>query len=114
VAAGPIEIRVASPALLFHTLDPTPFREGDLAAEAEDYILAWAHELPAEAQIRIVVHLPPGPAPDLQAAIRGFFADRAEAETRAARTVPRRVARAADRAGRGVGVPGARLAHRAG
>jgi hypothetical protein len=82
-ATGPIEIRLSSAAQLFHTLDPTPFREGDLDAEAEDYILAWARELPADAPIRIVVHLPEDPAPDLQAAIRGFFANRADAETRA-------------------------------
>lgn len=82
--AGPIEIRLASVRQLFHTLDPTPFREGDLAAEAEDYILAWARDLPREAPIRIVVHLPAeAEAPDLQAAIRSFFAARAEGETRA-------------------------------
>lgn len=82
--AGPIELRLASAAQLFHTLDPTPFREGDLDAEAEEYILAWARELPADAPIRILIHLPAGAqAPDFQAAIRGFFAGRAEAETRA-------------------------------
>jgi hypothetical protein len=85
MASGPIEIRLSSVAQLFHTLDPTPFREGDLDALAEDYILAWARELPPDAPIGIVVHLPPGPAPDLEAAIRGFFAGRAEAETRALR-----------------------------
>lgn len=83
-ARGPIEIRLSRAAQLFHTLDPTPFREGDLDAEAEDYILAWARELPGDSPIRIVVHLPAGAeAPDFQAAIRGFFAGRAEAETRA-------------------------------
>lgn len=94
MAAGPIEIRLATPAQLFHTLDPTPFREGDLAAEAEDYILAWARDLPAEAPIRIVVHLPAGAVPDLQAAIRGFFAGRAEAEARALRELFRDGSRA--------------------
>ena len=82
--AGPIEIRLGCVAQLFHTLDPTPFREGDLAAEAEDHILAWARDLPADAPIRIVLHLPGGAGgADLGAAIRGFFAARAEAETRA-------------------------------
>lgn len=93
--AGPIEIRLSSAAQLFHTLDPTPFREGDLDAEAEDYILAWARDLPADAPIRIVVHLPAGAAaPDFQAAIRGFFAGRAESETRALRDLFRDGSRA--------------------
>lgn len=93
--AGPIEIRLASVRQLFHTLDPTPFREGDLAAEAEDYILAWARDLPREAPIRIVVHLPAeAEAPDLQAAIRSFFAARAEGETRALRDLFRDGSRA--------------------
>jgi hypothetical protein len=94
VAAGPIEIRLSNPAQLFHTLDPTPFREGDLAKEAEDYIVAWARELPPEAPIRIVIHLPPGPAPNPQATIRGFFADRADAKTRALRELFRDGSRA--------------------
>ena len=38
VAENLIEIRVNDIAQLFHTLDPFPFREKDLAAEAEDYI----------------------------------------------------------------------------
>jgi hypothetical protein len=89
-AKGPIEIRLASVSQLFHTLDPTPFREGDLAAEAEDYILGWARDLPAEMPIRIVVHLPAAVGSvDLQAAIRGFFAMRAEDETRALRDLVR-------------------------
>lgn len=93
--SGPIEIRLSSAAQLFHTLDPTPFREGDLDAEAEEYILAWARELPADAPIRIVVHLPPGgAAPDFGAAIRGFFTGRAEAETRALRELFRDGSRA--------------------
>jgi hypothetical protein len=94
VAAGPIEIRLSNPAQLFHTLDPTPFREGDLAKEAEDYVVVWARELPPEAPIRIVIHLPPGPAPNPQATIRGFFADRADAETRALRELFRDGSRA--------------------
>jgi hypothetical protein len=39
VAENLIEIRVNDIAQLFHTLDPFPFRERDLADEAEDYIV---------------------------------------------------------------------------
>ncbi|QHO75743.1 hypothetical protein ACH79_27115 [Bradyrhizobium sp. CCBAU 051011] len=53
-----IEIRVNDIAQLFHTLDPFPFREKDLADEAEDYIVGWAQEMLANRPIRIVVHSP--------------------------------------------------------
>ena len=53
-----IELRVEKIAQLFHTLDPFPFRERDLDREAEDYIVGWARELPADQKIRIVVHFP--------------------------------------------------------
>jgi hypothetical protein len=53
-----IELRVDEIAQLFHTLDPFPFRERDLDSEAEDFIVSWARELPADQSIRIVVHFP--------------------------------------------------------
>ncbi|XSC45349.1 hypothetical protein ACF1BQ_004165 [Bradyrhizobium sp. RDT10] len=53
-----IEIRVNDIAQLLHTLDPFPFREKDLADEAEDYIVGWAQEMPVNRPIRIGVHIP--------------------------------------------------------
>jgi hypothetical protein len=53
-----IEIRVNDIAQLFHTLDPFPFRERDLAEEAEDYIVSWAREMPRNRPFNIVVHIP--------------------------------------------------------
>jgi hypothetical protein len=53
-----IELRVDEIAQLFHTLDPFPFRERDLDREAEDFIVGWARELPADQTIRIIVHFP--------------------------------------------------------
>ena len=47
-AENVIEIRVDEIAQLFHTLDPFPFREKDLDQEAEEYIVGWARELPAD------------------------------------------------------------------
>ena len=58
VAENLIEIRVNDIAQLFHTLDPFPFREKDLADEAEDYIVGWAREMPGNRPIKIVVHIP--------------------------------------------------------
>ena len=85
-----IELRLRDSAQLFNTLDPFPFREGDLSADAEEYILEWARELPKDAPIEIVIHLQaPGPADkpahDLATAITGWFAGRARAEAHALR-----------------------------
>jgi hypothetical protein len=39
IAANAIEIRIEEIAQLFHSLDPFPFRERDLAKEAEEFIV---------------------------------------------------------------------------
>ena len=48
IAAEAIELRVDKIAQPFHSLDPFPFRERDLDREAEEYIVSWARELPAD------------------------------------------------------------------
>lgn len=53
-----IELRVDRISQLFNMLDPFPFRERDIDAEAEAFIVGWARELPRDARIGIVVHLP--------------------------------------------------------
>jgi hypothetical protein len=53
-----ILIRVTQLAQLFHSLDPSPFRERDLDAEALRYIVEWAQEAPRSAPIAIVVQVP--------------------------------------------------------
>jgi hypothetical protein len=77
-----IEIRVDGIEQLFHTLDPFPFREKDLDREAEEYIVGWARELPADRPFRIVVHFPDDEAQtnlarDLPEALGKYFAGRA-------------------------------------
>ncbi len=79
-----IELRVDEIAQLFHTLDPSPFRERDLDREAEEFIVGWARELRADQPIRIIVHFPESElqnkaAKDLAEAIRGYFSHRATA-----------------------------------
>jgi hypothetical protein len=79
-----IEVRVEEIAQLFHTLDPFPFRERDLDKEAEDFIVGWARELPANEPITIVVHLPRAEAEtqsatELNAAFNRYFNYRAGA-----------------------------------
>lgn len=53
-----IELKVDEARQLFESFDPYPFRERDLDKDAEEYIVAWARELPRDAPIKIVVHLP--------------------------------------------------------
>src|SRR5262249_50201204 len=58
VSPTPIEVRVENVSQLFDTLDPFPFPERDLDKDAEEYIVGWARELPRDAPITIVIHLP--------------------------------------------------------
>ncbi len=82
VAENLIEIRVNDIAQLFHTLDPFPFRERDLADEAEDYIVSWAREMPSNRPFKLVVHIPDSESQkrasrDLVEAFNSYFAGRA-------------------------------------
>src|SRR5512135_1624015 len=82
-----IELRVSDIAQLFHTLDPFPFRERDLDREAEEYIVAWARELPRPQPITIRVHYPntsvqAKTALDLKEAFSRYFSGRAESVQR--------------------------------
>jgi hypothetical protein len=81
-AENVVEIRVDDIAQLFHTLDPFPFREKDLDREAEEYIVGWARELPADRPFRMVVHFPDDQtqtdlARDLPEALCKYFGGRA-------------------------------------
>lgn len=88
-ASGAIELRLRDGAQLFNTLDPFPFRERDLSAEAERFIVEWAQELPKDRPIEILIHLQSlggeGHASELSEAITAWFAARARAETYALR-----------------------------
>jgi hypothetical protein len=80
----PIQLRIQDLAQLFHTLDPFPFRERDLDATVEEYVVGWAGELPTSQPIAIMVHLPKAQADREEAqhigdAIRRYFAYRADA-----------------------------------
>ena len=80
--AEAIELRVNEIAQLFHSLDPFPFRERDLAKEAEEYIVSWARELSVDEPIKIVIHLPGKEAQtkaagELGEALARYFAYRA-------------------------------------
>ena len=78
-----IELKIREVGQLFQSLDPLPFRERDLDAAVEEYVVAWAREQGGAAPIHILVHLPPKEARREEAghiadAIRNYFAYRAE------------------------------------
>jgi hypothetical protein len=73
-ATRAIELYLKTPEQLFNSLDPSPFNERDLDADAERHIVGWAQEIDASAALKLVVHLP-----------------RAAGETRSARAIPHAV-----------------------
>lgn len=92
--AGKVVIRLSSPLQLFNTLDPSPFRERELAREAEQYIVAQVEELPKTAPVEIVICLastgPSGLAgSDLASAVTQHFRVRAQEKTRELRALLR-------------------------
>jgi hypothetical protein len=62
-------------------MDPSPFVERDLDADAEEYIVSWARELPTDGDLELVIQLSlPAPAnriAGVEDAVRRYFASRA-------------------------------------
>lgn len=85
--AAVIEVRVAELRQLFNSIDPSPFRERDLAPAAEAFIVDWSREMPAGAPLALLVHLDrsAGAADEtalLEGAIHQFFAAESESARR--------------------------------
>ena len=79
---------------LFNSLDPSPFHEKDLDADAEEFIVASAREQPGHRPIVIVIHLPPeeaagADAGQVRASIRNYFRYREDVSWRQLRYVLR-------------------------
>ena len=90
-----IEVRVAELRQLFNAIDPSPFRQRDLDARAEEFIVDWARDLPIDKPWALVVHLNrPAGRPDEAAALREAihedFAQRVVASKRTLRALFRR------------------------
>jgi hypothetical protein len=82
-----IELKLRDVNQLFHTLDPSPFLERSLDEVAEAFIVSWARDLPHQADLELLVHLPdPGPGGELQAqvesAVQSHFRYLAEVKQR--------------------------------
>jgi hypothetical protein len=82
-----IEVYVGELRQLFNAMDPSPFRDKDLDPNAEEFIVGWAREAPADARLALAVHVDragdvPASASFLKDAVREFFAHRAAATRR--------------------------------
>ncbi|HUO44553.1 MAG TPA: hypothetical protein VMT94_06530 [Burkholderiales bacterium] len=90
-----IEIRIRELKQLFNSMDPTPFHHQDLDPAAEEFIVSWAREYPADSPLELVIHLERAPdAPDagkmIAEAIHNYFIYRADMATRELREMMRR------------------------
>jgi hypothetical protein len=76
-----ILLRLRELAQLFNSMDPSPFVDRDLDADAEEYIMSWARELPAGNDLELVIQLsvpaPPERTAGVEDAVRRYFATRA-------------------------------------
>jgi hypothetical protein len=82
-----IRLRLRELAQLFNSLDPSPFIERDLDADAEEFITSWAREIPAGRELELVIQLTKNTATverlqGAQSAIQSYFATRAEMKQR--------------------------------
>jgi len=75
-----IELKVRNISALFNSLDPAPFREKDLDAAAEAFIVGWAEEYPIGTPLSLHIHvqeaLPEDATPMVREAVRNYFAYR--------------------------------------
>jgi hypothetical protein len=76
-----IELEVRETRQLFNSMDPSPFRERDLDADAEEFIESWAREFPAGCELALRVYIEQWPAEDptelIRDAVHNYFAYRA-------------------------------------
>jgi hypothetical protein len=89
-----IEVRLRELAQLFNSLDPSPFIDRDLDADAEEFIVGWAQESAHHGEFELVIHLAIRPEPDraagVEAAVQHYFANRADLKRRELRLLLRR------------------------
>jgi hypothetical protein len=76
-----IRLRLRDLAQLFNSMDPSPFIERDLDADAEEYIVSWAREIPADPGLELVLELATPAKPErilgVEDAVRRYFSTRA-------------------------------------
>ncbi|HVT41146.1 MAG TPA: hypothetical protein VHE78_19070 [Gemmatimonadaceae bacterium] len=77
-----IELKLRDVHQLFNSMDPSPFHDKDLDADAEEFIVNWSREYPLDEEVRLRVHLeqwpPEDPARLIRDAVHNYFAYRAK------------------------------------
>jgi len=90
---GRIEVRLRELPQLFNSMDPSPFHDRDLDADAEEFIMSWAREHPAGQELDLMIHLAQPPPPDraagIEEAVRHYFRTRAHLKAREFRQLMR-------------------------
>ncbi len=64
-----VEVQLGSLLQFFNSMDPSPFYEQDLDADAEHYIVSWAEEYPLAEPVKLVLHLESGGGSESQRAM---------------------------------------------
>jgi len=86
-----IQLKVRDLSQLFNSMDPSPFLDKDLDADAESFIEGWVLEFPVSRPITLVVHVdqvPPAATGDqdpqrfVEAALKNFFRSKARTAQR--------------------------------
>jgi hypothetical protein len=90
-----IEVRVEELWELFDEIDPSPFGKRDLDPRADEFIVAWARELPRDEPLRLIVYLGRERGRDdeelkLRDAIHQYFGERVATARRRLRELFRR------------------------
>ena len=89
-----IEVRLRELAQLFNMMDPSPFIDQDLDADAEEFIVSWARELPHRRDLELLIHLTAAPQADqaegVEQAVQHYFTSRVIIKQRELRQLLRR------------------------
>ncbi len=90
-APAVIQLKLSELSQLFNSMDPSPFIDKDLDADAEAFIAGWALEFPVSKPITLVVHVDQhstavsgdmDPRQFVEAAVRNFFLGKARTAQR--------------------------------
>jgi hypothetical protein len=74
-----IRLSLRELAQLFNSMDPSPFVDRDLDADAEEFITSWAREVPPGRELELAITLaqPPSHIAGVEEAVRRYFSTRA-------------------------------------
>lgn len=90
----PMTLQLRDLAQLFNSMDPSPFHDRDLDADAEEFIVGWASELSSRHELELTIHITTPPPPEraalVEEAVHHYFGHRAEMKQREFRQLMRR------------------------